>query len=355
VRLTWATAVALIGSCESRPRQAAGTAAVAGPDAGGADAGVDAGRARLSPRALADHILHCDELYAARRWDELARACFAPKITSVAADSDEQSITGAAAEVAESQRTAEAFPDIHNPTALLLVHGDDTVSVAVLSGTNDGPLPTENGPGPITHRAIGVEFISLQNTDGTGLIDWELGYFNDTSTIGQLGLLPATIPFRPRAVAPPSPVIAVAQGDATEAANVAAHRAVADAWNRHDAAAVLAALAPALVWRDLTLPVDLDRAGRLRHLRAWWGGFSDAAITVDTLWGAGEYTFAAGRLRGTNDGTHASLGLRRSGRRFDVSYAEIDHWRDGAIDQVWFTYSRAKFADQLGLAPTRLP
>ncbi|MBI2372578.1 MAG: ester cyclase [Deltaproteobacteria bacterium] len=83
--------------------------------------------------------------------------------------------------------------------------------------------------------------------------------------------------------------------------------------------------------------------------RAFWGGFSDIRVDVEQAYAAGEYTFLAGRLRGTNDGTFAPMGLNRTNRKLDLHFVEVVRWRNGKAIHSTPVMDEAELVRQLGL------
>jgi predicted ester cyclase len=68
------------------------------------------------------------------------------------------------------------------------------------------------------------------------------------------------------------------------------------------------------------------------------------------VFAAGDFTFAAGRVTGTNDGPMPAFGIDRTGRKLDVGFVEVIQWRDGKAVHSWPIMDQAEVARQLGLA-----
>lgn len=63
--------------------------------------------------------------------------------------------------------------------------------------------------------------------------------------------------------------------------------------------------------------------------------FSDAKVDVPSMFAAGDYVISIGRFIGTNDAEMPAMGLKKSGKKVEVSYADVALIRAGKIAHVW--------------------
>jgi predicted ester cyclase len=97
-------------------------------------------------------------------------------------------------------------------------------------------------------------------------------------------------------------------------------------------------------------PPIVGREALAEFNRAFWAGFSDLRATLDRVFAAGDFTFAAGRVTGTNDGPMPAFGIDRTGRKLDVGFVEVIQWRDGKAAHSWPIMDQAEVARQLGIS-----
>jgi predicted ester cyclase len=73
----------------------------------------------------------------------------------------------------------------------------------------------------------------------------------------------------------------------------------------------------------------------------------------DILFGDGEYTAFVTRFTGTFTGPLEfpdGRVIEPTGKRFEVVFSTIAHWRDGKIVEEYLNYDSARFMQQIGLA-----
>jgi hypothetical protein len=132
----------------------------------------------------------------------------------------------------------------------------------------------------------------------------------------------------------------------TEAKNVETHRLAYALFSRHDPA-MFEVFGEDIV--EHQEPPIVGREALSAFNRAFWGGFSDLRVDVDRVCGAGDYTFLAGRLRGTNDGPMPPLGIDSTGRTLDIGFVEVIRWADGKAVHSWPIMDGEDLARQLGI------
>ena len=133
---------------------------------------------------------------------------------------------------------------------------------------------------------------------------------------------------------------------ATEAGNIERHRMAYALFSRHDAAMFDIFTDDIVEHQD---PPIVGKAALADFNRAFWTGFSDLRVEIGQTFAAGEYTFLAGRLKGTNDGPMPAFGLDRSGRCLDIGFVEVVRWRNGKAEHSWPIMDHADLAGQLRL------
>ena len=82
----------------------------------------------------------------------------------------------------------------------------------------------------------------------------------------------------------------------------------------------------------------------------FWKGFSDARLTVSSIWAAGDYVAATGMFEGTNDGDFPPMHLKNSKRKISLPFLEIDRFEAGKVKEAWFFMDGGMLASQL-MAP----
>ena len=86
--------------------------------------------------------------------------------------------------------------------------------------------------------------------------------------------------------------------------------------------------------------------------KAFWAGFTNIRADLDTnrISASGDYTFAPGHFRGTNDGEFPMMGLSKTGKKIDVDFVEMIKWQDGKAVLSAPILNQKKMMLQLGLA-----
>jgi predicted ester cyclase len=86
--------------------------------------------------------------------------------------------------------------------------------------------------------------------------------------------------------------------------------------------------------------------------KAFWKGFTDIQVDLDLnrISASGDYTFASGHIRGTNDGEFPPMGLSKTGKKIDVDFVEVIKWKNGKAVLSIPIINEEKLMQQLGLA-----
>jgi predicted ester cyclase len=292
----------------------------------------------------------CWRLYNEKNYDAFGR-CYSDTATAEAVDTGAPVARGRTAILDANRARDASFSDRSGDVRLVLANGPRIASVAIYTGTNDGPLPSPDGkPMPATKRRFGHYLAHTVELDPTGsMAVADASYFDEGTLMAHLGLnkAPARKPLTP-AGAPPTVVIA--RNDATEAANAAAFRAAIDTLNKKDMKAFASLIADDYKAIDVASAADQNKKEALNGLTAYTRAFPDLSLNLDTVWAAGDYVVATGTFTGTNTGPMPSMGLKKpTGRKVNVRFIEILKFAGGKPQEDWTFYNGAAFASQLGL------
>jgi ketosteroid isomerase-like protein len=308
------------------------------------------------PPATADErrkwVKECWGFFNAKDFTKYA-ACYAENATSEQVDLGTPPLTGRQTIVDRNAKVfATAFPDLVGESELTIVSGDDILSVVLLKGTHQGPLPSMQGEVAATNKKIG--YLALQHVqtspDGRSIQKERFTYDGGTF-MSQLGLSP--MPGR-KAIEqgwPDKPAL-VSGGSEAEKANVAAFGAYTAAFNKHDVPAISATMTDDVVFSDLSSPAD--RVGKREATKAAEDlikGFPDVKMDQTSAWAAGDYVVTAGRFSGTNTGDMPGMKLKKTGKTVSVEYYTVSKLAGGKVKNLWLFSNGMAFASQLGLLP----
>src|SRR5688500_1468581 len=125
----------------------------------------DASKPAAPPPATAEErtklFKDCWAQFNAKDWTKFQR-CYADHAVSEQVDSGAPPVTGRANIVDRDAKVlASAFPDLMGESQLMLVSGNDVLSVQLLKGTHKGPLPGPQGEIAPTNKKIG--YLMLQH------------------------------------------------------------------------------------------------------------------------------------------------------------------------------------------------
>ncbi|HWQ11190.1 MAG TPA: nuclear transport factor 2 family protein [Roseiflexaceae bacterium] len=121
-----------------------------------------------------------------------------------------------------------------------------------------------------------------------------------------------------------------------------------EAWNRHDAAALVASFAPGGMYRDPLAPDGVTGEAIGAYAAGLWGAFPDLRFDLVSLDALDNRRLAVQwRMRGTNSGPFN--GLPPTGRRIDVPGADFIELEDGGIRLAQGYFDSGEVPRQLGL------
>jgi hypothetical protein len=305
-----------------------------------------------TPAEMAQRYQDCWGMFNAKKWDDF-KGCYAKDAVSTQPGLGVPDVTGADAIIAGVQGQDAAFPDQSGALQLVLQNGSHTAAVAIIMGTNTGPMKGPQGDMPPTKKKFSLVFGHEIDFDPSGtMATREVAYGDVGTMLAQLGVV--KMPARPLAKAwAKETEVVIAKNDDAEKANVDAINAWIETFNKHDLKAFGAALAKKVVWSDIGNPKDLDTKGAIADTKSFWAAFSDVKITPDTVWGAGDYVVVNGTIGGTNDGNAPQMHLKKTGKSFNEPFLQIVKMDGGKVAHVWIFFQTMGFAQQLGLIPAK--
>jgi predicted ester cyclase len=303
-----------------------------------------------TPEELAALYNECWGHFSAKDWDKF-KGCYAEGATSEMVNSGMPTLTGPSDIIEKGAKMGTtAFPDMKGELQLTLVNGKNVVGVALINGTNDGPLVGPGGEMPATKKKIGYLVGHVVQFDEKNQVAKEWLFDDQATMLGQLGLNPMPVrPVMDKGWAEKQTVIA--KDDDVERANVEIYKKTVEAFNKHDAKAMSAMLDDKVVWSEVAMEKDMDKKEMSKGLAGMWKGFSDLKIEPANVWGAGDYVVSVAKMTGTNDGDVPMMKLKKTGKPIDISFLEIDKIKDGKVQTAWLFYNNLAFATQLGLVP----
>jgi predicted ester cyclase len=302
-----------------------------------------------TPDEMAARYQECWGLWNDAKWDAF-KACYTSDAVSSQPGAGMPDFNGADAIVADSQNQRNAFPDTKGELQLVLQNGNHTVGIAVLSGTNTGPMKGPSGDMKPTNKKMSVLFGHVIEFNDQSAATKEWAYWDMANMLEQLGVL--KMPGRKAAKAwAKAPEVVIAKNDDAEKANVAVFQAAVDAFNKHDAKAFGDTLDKKVEWVDIGSPKDTDMKGAVADAKSFWKGFSDVKISPDQMWGAGDYAVMIGTIGGTNDGDLPAMKVKKTGKAFTSPFLHVVKISNGKISKSWIFYQTMGFAQQLGLMP----
>jgi predicted ester cyclase len=278
--------------------------------------------------------------------------CYADNAVAEMVDSGVPTLMGRNAIIEQHEKPfMTAFPDVSGENLLTLQNGNAILSIALVKGTHKAPLMSPKGEIPATNKKIGLQMgqlVELQN--GKVVKQWQ--FVDQRTFLGQLGVMPGPVR-KATDQAPAEKPVVLATGSDAEKANIESYKKVADAFNKHDAAAMEPLLADDVV---LSRAYEVaDQAGKKEALKTWkegWKGMSDSKIQHTSIWSAGDYVVATGVFTGTNDGPLPSAKIwTKTGKPVNLQVLEVAKFEGGKLKKHWSFSNGLAFAAQLGVLP----
>ncbi len=298
--------------------------------------------------ALVDAYVQCWGHFNQREWDAF-EGCYTKDAVSQSAGLPDAKGGKAIVEL-HAKPFAEAFPDGRGQQQLTLSAGPHVVSITLFQGTHKGPLKGPAGAIPPTGKKIGFLLAHAVQAKGDKAAGREWMMADNGTMFAQLGLAPHKA--RPAIVdSVATPVTAIATGTATEKKNLAAAKKLYALFNKHDKAMSELA-ADDVIDANAALPADVKgKEAVVGFVTGFWQMSSDVKVTASKIFAAGDYVASIGTFSGTNDGDLPAMGIKKTGKKFNIPVIEITKWQDGKLKEIWPFYDGADFAMQLGLMP----
>jgi ketosteroid isomerase-like protein len=294
----------------------------------------------------------CWAQFNAKDWTKF-QGCYADNAVSEQVDSGAPPVTGRANIVDRDAKVlASAFPDLMGETQLVLVSGNDVLSVELLKGTHKGPLPGPQGEIAPTNKKIG--YLMLQHitltADGRQIAKERFIYDGGTF-MSQLGVSPVPARKALEQGWAEKPALVSAGSDA-EKANLATLAAWTGAMNKKDIPALTALMTDDVVFSDLASPADkVGKKEVQKSHEEMIKAFPDARADQTAAWAAGDFVVSAGRWSGTNTGDMPSMKMKKTGKAVNVEYYMVTKFAGGKVKANWLFTNGFAVASQLGVLP----
>jgi ketosteroid isomerase-like protein len=243
-------------------------------------------------------------------------------------------------------------PDMSFQPVLQLVSGNTIARVALIKGTNTGPMmagtPQEQKP---TGKPWGLLGLAVDEVDDQGKIKEGRHYMDAAVIMGQLGVIPG-MPTRkiPEKVEPlaADPIV----GTGAEPA-LAAVKAAYDASAKGDMKAWSDMLSDDVVVIDQGMPEDIKgKAAFMKMMDGFHKGFPDMKMTPTAQWGAGDYVLTELTMTGKNTGAMPDMGIKKAtNKEINVQVAELVKMENGKVTHIWWFGNGLQMMSQLGMLP----
>jgi steroid delta-isomerase-like uncharacterized protein len=241
---------------------------------------------------------------------------------------------------------AVGFPDLRTRPVVILSRPGHVTAVAMSSGTNSAAV----GPLPASGRA--VEFLGLTEIefDDAGRITRIVVYADNLNFLAQMGQWQGTAREAAEADAGATPTLAVHGSGPREQQNVALANRLIEAFNGHDAPALLALYTPDALLDDQHLAAPIITAHQIAtHHSDLFPAFPDIEMTDVHSFSAGDYVVLTYVLRGTHAGPYARLPGPPTYRQIELQGAALLTMRGDRIAEHLVFVDGMAMGFQLGL------
>lgn len=360
--VVFALGLALAAGCKKKDKDNAGTTtagsgsstAVTKPTEGSGSAmAKPAEPPKPTPKTgkdLAQVYLDCGAQMNAGKFDDFMKACAADSFVAHMADDKDSKRDESAAEMKDMRA---AFPDSKAQPQLVFVNGRNVLAVTLMGGTHEGTMKTPMGDVPATKKKIGSLMYHRLAINDENKATEEWSYFDPTTMMGQLGLLPKEAPpVRPAMEKglDGAPIVVVAADDDKEKQNLETVKKANEAFNSKKPADAMAFYADDALESDQATGADAKGKKEIeKGMQMFWKAFSDVKAEAKGSWAAGDYVIVEGTFTGTNDGPMGKM--PKTGKKVTGQYAEVFKLKDGKITEVWRFRNGLAMAMQLGLVP----
>ncbi len=338
------------GSAMAGSGSAGSGSAMAGSGSAGSG-GAAAPEAKLEGKALADKYLECTGYLNDKKYDDFKGKCVAADYKGHQMDGED--VTGVDALIEMFKTQAAAFPDMKIQPQLVMVSGRNIFGVGLMTGTHTGTLKTPMGEIPATNKKIGqLMFHRIAISDENRATE-EWAYYDPSTMMGQLGLLPKEAPPMRPAIEKGwegAPIVVVTADNDAEKKNLEAVKKSNDAFAAKKVADSMASYADDALESDQANEKDAKgkkdiQAGAEMFQKA----FPDLKIDMPDMFAAGDYVVGQGTFSGTNTGPMGKM--KPTKKAVTGHYAEVFKLKDGKITEVWRFRNGMAMAMQMGLIP----
>lgn len=297
-------------------------------------------------RTAVDHYLAYVAAFNERDEKALA-AAFADDAELTLADSSEP-MKGAEAIVASNVAFWTAMPDTRLEPQVVIHDGNKVAALLLGHGTHTGPMQTPAGELPATGAETGSFGIDLVELDATGKITRGVQFWDAQLLFAQIMRAPGARAAVRKGLG--APVVAAAEG--AEHPFAVKLREILTIVEKADKTAASQAFGEgAVVWHS-GAPED---AVGVEAIAGYYAGqrkaFPDMTVTIDELWGAGDYLVAVATYTGTHKGALPGLEGKPTGKPVKLTVGhmfQVDA-EAGLIVRAWIVSNGVAMLEQLGL------
>lgn len=293
----------------------------------------------------------CTTALNAKDWDKFG-ACYAEDVETVFVDQTDGELKSRAEMLEKGAKVmAGAFPDLQLTPQLIMQNGDKIASIIFMSGTHTEPLRATGGELPPTKKKIGVyslHVVQLAPDKLEVIRSWQLT--DEASIAGQLGLFKGPhAPAADKGFADQPIVVVSDPASEKEKANLEAHEKAEEAFEKRDAAAMMAMWADGATMMDMPGGAKIDAKRAEAGTKELWKGFPDAKSEKIDVWTAGDYVLSISRNSGTNKGPMPSMKLKKpTGKQVSFTEATIVKVENGKLVEGWSFWNSMALMTQLG-------
>jgi predicted ester cyclase len=334
----------------SENKEPVGSSAPMVQEGTGSATGSAAAEATLNGKDLADKYVKCIGMINDSKLDDFISTCLAADYKGH--DVDMGDMTGGDSIKKEFEMVKAAFPDWKMTPQLVIVSGRNILAVELSTGTNSGAMKEPGMPEmPATNKKMGMLMFHRLTLNDQNKATEEWMYQDPTTMMGQLGMLGKDAPpVRPATDSSwdGAPNITVTADNDTEKKNIEVIKAFDAAFNAHKVPDMIAMVSDDVVESDQADPTDHKGKKEVEaNLKAMLTAFSDAKVTAENQFAAGDYVVELGAFEGTND--HDMGKTKKTGKKVTMHYAEVIKLEDGKITNFWRFRNGMAAAIQLGL------
>jgi predicted ester cyclase len=299
---------------------------------------------------LAKRYLDCWGAFSTSNWDAFGQ-CYAENAVSTWPDSGQADFKGPEAIIEGGAKPfKDAFADGKGLPQLVLVNDRNVTSITWITGTQSGALKVPSGEVPPTGKKIGEFVFHSVTFDAANEVTQEVIVEDTGSLMFQLGLSPGPGRATREAGLEGAPLIFVANGDATEGANVAAVKLSNEQFAKEDVKGMTATLADDVTESDQSSAKDVKgKKAVVAGTKLFLGAMGKITYDCPVAWAAGPYVVTQCKFNAVHDG---NLGrLKKTNKPVSLTVAEVNKLDGGKFKEIWRFFNSTSFAMQLGLIP----